>query len=172
MDEYPLGKAKWGTPKERSDRHQTWGPSPLPWISALGPPTSNIWWWSLETCSNLFTGEPPWYWHLVTLETWRFDRQLVSILLEYLLVNSNLDLVSRWQWISTIIMIQMYLKNSIYWKLSEEAFVRYSEGLGVISMAYEDKVFSSWFSEEATPLKLLYTTIDMISSYCALRCGT
>ena len=40
-------------------------------------------------------------------------------------------------------MIQMYLKNLIYWKLLEEAFVSYSEGLGVISMAYEDKVFSS-----------------------------
>ena len=40
-------------------------------------------------------------------------------------------------------MIQMYLKNSIYWKLLEETFVRYSEGLGVISMDYEDKVFSS-----------------------------
>ena len=79
----------------------------------------------------------------MAIETWRFGRQVVSILLECFLVNSNLDLVSGQQLISTITMIQMYLKNLIYWKLLEKAFVSYSEGLGVISMAYEDKVFSS-----------------------------
>ena len=35
---YPLGKVRWGI---------------------LDPP-SDIWWWSLETCSNLFIWGPPW----------------------------------------------------------------------------------------------------------------
>ena len=31
-------------------RHQSWGPNPSP--------TSDVWWWSLKTCSNLFMWGP------------------------------------------------------------------------------------------------------------------
>ena len=31
-------------------------------------PASDIWWPSLQTCSNLFNSAPPWQWHLVSFE--------------------------------------------------------------------------------------------------------
>ena len=45
-------------------RHRTWDPS-----------ASEIWWPSLETCSNLFTWGPPpfWYWHLLATEEAHFE---------------------------------------------------------------------------------------------------
>ena len=44
-----------------SPRNQTWdprGPSPIPRTSDMGPHATDIWWLSLETCSNLFSWEP------------------------------------------------------------------------------------------------------------------
>ena len=61
--------------------HQIWGPTP--------PPITDIWWTSLETCSNLFTwGSSPTppsncYWHLVVAtETLMVAKRSASILLE------------------------------------------------------------------------------------------
>ena len=46
---------------------------------------SDIWWPSLDTCSNLFAWGPQWYWHLVT-EARSVRKRAVRILLEGFLV--------------------------------------------------------------------------------------
>ena len=54
-------------PRPFSPRHETWVPTwikrPPTWDMGTYPlpllPTSDIWWSSLETCSNLFTAGPP-----------------------------------------------------------------------------------------------------------------
>ena len=66
---------------------------PTTQTSYIGPPTSDIWWPSLETCSNFFIGphcrDTQWYWHLVVIEALMVGRQIVRILLEcFLLVTS------------------------------------------------------------------------------------
>ena len=60
--------------------HQTWAPTPPPFD------TTDIWWLSLETCSNLYTWGPTpyWYWHLVMP-----TERAVRILLECCLVAEN-----------------------------------------------------------------------------------
>ena len=84
-------------------RHQTWRPTspsppplpapPLPprhQIWDLPPsPATDIWWSSLETCSNLFTWgpNPQRYWHLVqATKTCPVGKQAVCILLQCCLV--------------------------------------------------------------------------------------
>ena len=66
-------------PRPFSPRHETWVPTwikrPPTWDMGTYPlpllPASDIWWSSLETCSNLFTAGPPsptgtdiWWWPL------------------------------------------------------------------------------------------------------------
>ena len=56
----------------------------------LPSPTSDIWWPSLKTCSNLFTSGPPpppvLTWHLVTIEARKASKRPIRILLECFLV--------------------------------------------------------------------------------------
>ena len=90
-----------------------------------------------------------------------------------------------------IIMVQMYLhKNSIFWKLLEQAeFLplrnvvdntmkeHHSVGLGVhkssdiITLDHEDTLFEKKILGESTPEQLLKTVIYMIGMHCALRSG-
>ena len=60
--------------------HCTALPSPKPWPTQTqdfivqGPPASDIWWQSLETCSNLYnSGHPLQSWHLMAIEGHMFD---------------------------------------------------------------------------------------------------
>ena len=68
-------------------RHQTIrnGSTPSPWTSYMWPPASDIWWPSLEICSNLLIwGLPP-----LTIPSiwWPKLKWAVRIILEYFLVN-------------------------------------------------------------------------------------
>ena len=49
----PSGDETWDPPT-----HQTWDP-PGPSPSTAHYSASDIWWWSLETCSNSFIWDPP-----------------------------------------------------------------------------------------------------------------
>ena len=63
---------------------------PSPDIRSGGPPASDIWWLSLETCSNLFTWTPSPEQHLVVATEYEgctVSRWVVCILLEWFLVN-------------------------------------------------------------------------------------
>ena len=61
--------------------HCTGCPNPVP------PPTSNIWWPSLDICSKVFTsGPPPPPRHLMAIETHTVGKWAVHILLECFLV--------------------------------------------------------------------------------------
>ena len=76
---------------------QTWGMRTLGSHPEMGHGdshlASDIWWPSLETCSNLFigphcSGSPsPCYWHLVATEARMVGKQAVCILLECFLVD-------------------------------------------------------------------------------------
>ena len=85
----------------------TWNLPPT-WIPGIGPPPrtrhgtypcpTDIWWSSLETCSNLFNcgPTPSQYWHLVVAtKTCTFCKRAVCILLECILVS--LHICSMWE---------------------------------------------------------------------------
>ena len=73
----------------RSSRHRTWRPAPP---LTLADTDTDIWWSSLEICSNLFTWGPTphpphWYCHLVGVTKTRVvGKRVVRILLECCLV--------------------------------------------------------------------------------------
>ena len=72
---------------------QIWDKGPLTPAPALAPPTSDIWWPSLETYSNLFIGPhctapTHQYWHLVATKAHTVGKQAVCIRLECFLVRT------------------------------------------------------------------------------------
>ena len=69
--------------------------SPRPDMGHKDPgPTSDIWWPSLENCSEVFigphcTGPRSQYWNLVATESHTVGKQVVHILLEFFLVYNT-----------------------------------------------------------------------------------
>ena len=85
------GKVRWGPPYLPQDI------TLLPGHQTCGPPTSDIWWWSLETCSNLFIWVFSREWHLVVAtesKACAVSKQAVCILLESLLITVMLQRAS------------------------------------------------------------------------------
>ena len=87
-------------------RHQIWGttpPLPTPPYTNITPgdisPASDIWWWSLQTCSNLLIWGPTSKWHLVvtTEHMWCGMHFYWNNFLLLIPFSFILKLVSRWK---------------------------------------------------------------------------
>ena len=70
---------RYGTAWPWHPGHQTWDHGP--WL-----PANDIWWPSLENCSNLFIWGPHWYGHLAA-QVRTVGKRAACILLKCLLVN-------------------------------------------------------------------------------------